>query len=155
MWNWLMDPSRVNIVLNLLGIALGGGALGVILTHWRGMRTLDDAKEASIRDHYAKEVEQMRARLDAADKRYVDLLEKFDEHREEANRRYIQAVEYHDLCVAERTELREAIEGLKAQLRAASTDRVLLMEENCGKPSESAPHSLGAAKRLKENGNGD
>lgn len=148
--NWFsMNAQTLNVVLNLLGILLGGGALGVILTHWRGIRTLDDAKEAGIRGHWADEVRALRERLDSADKRYVDLLERFDQHREEADRRYKQATAYHDQCVAERNELRNELEGVKRQLAAQATDRVLLMEENCGKPGVEAPHSLAAARRLK------
>lgn len=62
MWWLSMKPEQVNILLNLLGIILGGGALGVVLTHYRGMRTLDNAKEADIRDHYAGEVKELRER---------------------------------------------------------------------------------------------
>jgi hypothetical protein len=153
-WTWIMDPSRLNVVLNLLGIALGGGALGVILTHWRGIRTLDDAKEAGIRIHWADEVKRLTERADAADRRYVELLEKFDAHREQSEQRYQQAIAYHDQCVAERAELRHELEGLKRQLAAQSTDRVLVMEENCDN-IRNAPHSLAAAKRLKDNGNGN
>ena len=148
MWFGL-TPGQVNLALNLLGVLLGGGALGVVLSHFRGMRQLTGQDEADIRGHWAAEVKALRERLDASDKRYMDLIRTFDEYREQANERYKQATQYHDDCVAERNELRNEIEGLKAQIRAQATDRVLLMEENCGKPSETAPHSLAAAQRLK------
>jgi hypothetical protein len=153
MWSWLMDPTRLNLLLNFASVILGGGLVAAILTHSRGLKQLTGAEEADIRGHWASEVKALRERLDAGDKRYMDLLEKFDEHREQSELRYQQAVAYHDQCVAERAELRSEMEGLKRQLAAQSTDRVLLMEENCGKPSLEAPHSLAAAKRLKEGDN--
>jgi hypothetical protein len=153
--NWFsgMDTQTLNVMLNLLGIVLGGGALGVILTHWRGVKGLDQADVADIRGHYAKELEAMRERDDKRDEAMRALERHWREMVNLADQRYAE-------CQREREELRDELAivkrelgGLQAQLRAASTDRVLLMEENCGKPGEIAPHSLAAAKRLKEGGN--
>jgi predicted nucleic acid-binding Zn-ribbon protein len=165
--NWFtMDTSTLNVILNVLGIVLGGGALGVILTHWRGVKGLDQADVADIRSHYAAELGAMRDRDEKRDEAMRALEKHWREMVNLADSRYSE-------CQREREELRDELaevkrehrdelaavkhelSGLQAQLRAASTDRVLLMEENCPKPSETAPHSLAAAKRLKENGNGN
>lgn len=154
MWNWLMDPIRLNTVLNVLGLLLGGGALAAVLSHWRGLRALDDANLVDIRKHYAEEIAALRARDEKRDEAMRELEKHWREMINLADKRHAE-------CVAERDELRDQLnalkvelEGVKAQMRAASTDRVLLMEENCGKPGQDAPHSLAAARRLKENGNG-
>ena len=149
-----MDPARLNTILNLIGILLGGGALAAVLSHWRGLRALDDAKLVDIRKHYADELASLRARDEKRDGAMRELEKHWREMISLADARHAE-------CVAERDELRDQLnllkvelEGVKAQIRASSTDRVLLMEENCGKPSQEAPHSLAAAKRLKKNGNG-
>jgi hypothetical protein len=153
--NWFsgMDTQTFNVILNLLGIVLGGGALGVILTHWRGVKGLDQADVADIRSHYAAELGAMRDRDEKRDEAMRALEKHWREMIKLADERYSE-------CQREREELRDELaavkrelEGVKAQIRSQATDRVLLMEENCGKPGEIAPHSLAAAKRLKEGGN--
>jgi hypothetical protein len=73
-----MEVGTVNIVLNLLGILLGGGALVGVLKFLNNRQSIRNADEADIRDHYAEEVgelrkelkqceEECRAKLDAAD----------------------------------------------------------------------------------------
>jgi hypothetical protein len=147
-----MDPSRLNLLLNFASVILGGGLVAALLTHWRGIKQLTGAEESDIRGHWAAEVKALRDRLDGADDRYLELLKRFDEHREQSELRYKQALSYHTECVAERNELRNELEGLKRQIAAQATDRVLVMEENCDN-IRNAPHSLAAAKRLKQNGN--
>lgn len=147
MWEALMDPTKLNVWLNLVGIILGGGALGVVLTHLRGMRGLDQKEAADIRDHYQAELASLRAHIATLDKRYL-------EYQGEADRRYREAVEYHDQCVAERNELRVSIDGLKAQLLAQSADRVLLLEKNCIPPSEAVVDAAKRVKKIQEEGPG-
>lgn len=75
-----MNASSINIVLNLLGILLGGGALVGVLRFLNARQGLHNADEADIRDHYAQEVgelrkelrqceEECRGKLDAAEKK--------------------------------------------------------------------------------------
>lgn len=149
MLDWIMDPQRLNVILNLVGILLGGGALAAVLSHWRGLRALDDAKLVDIRKHYADEIKSLRDRDEKRDQAMRDLEKHWREMIKLADAR-------HQECVDEREELRDQmnalkveLEGVKAQLRAQATDRVLLLEERCVKPSEEAPHSLAAAQRMK------
>jgi uncharacterized protein (DUF3084 family) len=154
--NWFsMDTQTLNVVLNLAGIILGGGALGVILTHWRGVKGLDQADVADIRGHYAKELEAMRERDEKRDEAMRALEKHWREMVNLADSRYSECQREREELRDELAEVKRELNGVKAQLRAQATDRVLLMEENCGKPGEIAPHSLAAAKRLKDNGNGN
>jgi hypothetical protein len=153
--NWFsgMDTQTFNVILNLLGIVLGGGALGVILTHWRGVKGLDQADVADIRSHYAAELGAMRDRDEKRDEAMRALEKHWREMVNLADSRYSECQREREELRDELAEVKRELNGVKAQLRAQATDRVLLMEENCGKPGEIAPHSLAAAKRLKEGGN--
>jgi predicted nucleic acid-binding Zn-ribbon protein len=148
-----MDTQTFNVILNLLGIVLGGGALGVILTHWRGVKGLDQADVADIRSHYAAELGAMRDRDEKRDEAMRALEKHWREMVNLADSRYSECQREREELRDELAEVKRELNGVKAQLRAQATDRVLLMEENCGKPGEIAPHSLAAAKRLKEGGN--
>jgi septal ring factor EnvC (AmiA/AmiB activator) len=153
MWNWIMDPAKVNTFLNLIGILLGGGALAAVLSHWRGLKAMDAADIADVRRHWAEEVAALRRRDDERDETIRGLEKHWREMINLADQRYTECQAERDELRSELAAVKRELEGVKAQIRASSTDRVLLMEENCGKPSEEAPHSLAAAKRLKENGN--
>lgn len=149
-----MDAGTVNAVLNLAGILLGGSALGVLLTHRRGILGLENADVADIRKHYAAELNQMRARDEVRDKAMRDLEKHWREMITLADQRHAECVAERDELRDQLNELKSELAGVKEQLRAQATDRVLLLEERCVKPSEEAPHSLAAAQRLKGAGNG-
>lgn len=121
--------------------------LGLIFRHLQTMKKLALGDTADIRDHYAKEVERLTAKLAMRDSQFSEL----EKHLRAMSK---ASDERHDECVRERELLREELSGIKAQLRAQATDRVLILEERCAKPSEEAPHSLAAAQRLKESGGG-
>lgn len=149
MWDWIMDPQRLNTILNLIGILLGGGALAAFLTHWRGLRALDDSKLVDIRKHYADELKRLSDRDEHRDAAMRDLEKHWREMIKLADARHAECVDEREELRGHLNDLRVELEGLKAQLRASSTNRVLLLEERCATPSEEAPHSLAAARRLK------
>lgn len=164
MWWFNVTQEQLNIVLNLAGVVLGGGALGVVLSHFRGMRTLTDAETADIRKHYAAELARavaeiaaLRQRIDEQDKRYMDFQKEADERQEASNKRWRQANEYHEQCLAERAEMRQEIEGLKTQLKRYSANALMILEDDPEhpKPSSKAPEAVASASRvLKITGNG-
>jgi hypothetical protein len=117
------------------------GVVTIIVTFLRrgvSLKGLRNADEADIRDHYAQEVEALRGQLLSMERHYREMLEKSDRRHEE--------------CEAARSAMRQEIDGLKRQIPGLSADRLLILEQN-GPPSEIAPHSFAAAKRIKgENG---
>lgn len=119
--------------------------LGLIFRHLQTMKKLALGDTSDIRDHYAREVERLTAKLASRDTQFAEL----EKHLRDMSR---SSDDRHAECVREREALREELAGIKAQIRAASTDRVLFLEDRCAKPSEEAPQSLAAAQRLKEGG---
>lgn len=111
-------------------------ALVTLIVQWwrRGvsLKGLENADEADIRDHYAQEVAALRGQLLSIEGHYRGML--------------VQSDQRHAECEAARATMREELDGLKKQFRAASTDRVLRMEAD---PPE-APHSREAAHRVKK-----
>lgn len=85
----------------------------------------DDA--ADIRDHYAEEVRQLRAAMEAQSTRHRGELEAADNRHKEAIRDAEQA---HRDCEAARDELREKVSALKDQV--AGLVRLLLQNSASG-----------------------
>lgn len=142
-----MDASALNVatpdiigtvpqwITAISSTTLAGALVTLIVQWWRrgvSLKGLENANEADIRDHYAEEVAALRGQLLSIEKHYREMLEQSDRR--------------HAECEASRGVMREELEGLKKQFRAASADRVLRMEEN---PPE-APHSRAAAERVKK-----
>lgn len=144
-----MNAGTLNIILNLAGLLLGGTALGVILKYRLGMRKLAVGEAGDQRDDYAAELAALRAerRQDREDAL------KIEKHLrtmiEESDRR-------HEECEAARREMRiemdgmhAEIAGLKRQVPEVSADKLLVLEGN-GKPSDTAPHAVASAGRVKK-----
>lgn len=120
------------------------GLVGTLtVAFWRrgvSLKTLENADEADIRDHYAQELERntseigvLRDQLRSMELHYRDMLSKSDRRHEE--------------CEAARHEMREELNGLRAQLRTQASDRVLALEEGHVTPSK---HVADAARRVKK-----
>lgn len=110
------------------------GVVTLIVSYWRrgvSLQRLANEDEENIRDHYAQEVQALRGQLLTIEQHYREMLEQSDRR--------------HAECEDARTEIRTELEGLRSQIRLASTDRVLLME----KDPPPAPHARAAAKRVK------
>lgn len=119
--------------------------IGLVLRYrlgWRGQTMADDA---DIRDHYAQEVAALRGKLDGQEAHFLSLEAHWRAILEGSDRRHQECEEARQAMRREISAMHEEIAGLRAQVRAASTDRVLRMEE---KPPE-APHSRASAKRVK------
>lgn len=150
-----MDANRINLLLNILTVLIGGGALGIVLKYRLGTKKLTLDSEEAIRDHYAKEVARLTEKLEAETKNFRETIQAMEAHYrrmlEDSDRRHEECQRDRESLRAEVRKLERHVEGLEAQIRNYSTDRLLMLESRAP-PSESAPHSLAAAKRLKENG---
>lgn len=144
-----MNAGTLNIILNIVGLLLGGTALGAILHYRLGMRKLTVEDEADQRDDYAVELAALRneRRQDREDalkieKHLRDMIELSDtRHAECEDSRRAMRVEVD--------EMHAEIAGLKRQIPEVSADALLKLEGN-GKPSETAPHAAAAAARVKK-----
>lgn len=145
----LLTPSTINVILNLVGIILGGTALGVILRYSQGMRGLRDAESANIRDHYAKEVERLTQKLDRQTHNFHELEKHWREMLEASDHRHEECEKARAESRAEMDAMHDQLRGLKDQLKQYSADTLIMLERN-GKPSQSAPESLKAAERIKK-----
>jgi hypothetical protein len=103
-----------------------GGAFSVLFALYLRNRKMTLDAEDLLRGHFGKELTRMAARLDECEKARAEL-------RREIN------------------GMHQEINGLHAKLREKSTDNLLILED-ARPPSERAPSSLAAARRLKENG---
>lgn len=147
----MIDPGFVNVALNIGGLLLGGTALGVVLRYKLGQQKLAADSEADIRDHYADEVKALREKLNLQEQYFRGLETHLRGLIDESDRRHSECEAARVEDRRERSRMQDEIDGMKAQIRAASTDRVLRMEKD---PPE-APHSRAAAHRVKgiiENG---
>lgn len=133
-----MNAGTINIVLNLLGVLLGGGALVGVLRFLNNRQSIRNADEADIRDHYADEVAQLRGQLVILEKHYRDMLASSDKR--------------HAECEDARTEMRgrvsdleNHVKGLEAQIRQYSSETVLKLAGQ--QPSD---HVVEAARRVKD-----
>jgi hypothetical protein len=132
----------------------GGGVFALVGLWWKrdvALRKISSGEAGDLRDHYAEELSSIRSER-AQDR--TDAL-KVETHLREmielSDRRHAECEAARVVDRQERTKMQDDIDGLKRQIPQVSTDRLLVLE---GKPSEIAPHSTAAAKRLKENGEG-
>jgi len=164
-----MNNDQLNVILNILGVLLGGTALGVILRFMTNRHKLRNEDVADIRDHYAKAVENYAAEIAALresnrklEQHFRDMIDDIDKkHAEErkADReayerdnkmweeRWRRSEEDHDTCKKERSELRAEIEGLKRQMAAQAAERVIALGDVAAKH---APHAAASAPRVKK-----
>lgn len=151
------DSGTLNVILNVITVLLGGGALGIILKYRLGTKKLGMDSEEAIRDHYAKEVARFQGTMQSMEGHYRRMLEDSDRLHEECrvDREKLRSelTGMHDQI---RTH-KEEIEGLKLQLKRYSADKVLLLDSDAKKK---APLAVKSAKRVKkivndlENNNG-
>jgi DNA repair exonuclease SbcCD ATPase subunit len=112
--------------------------------------------EEKIRDHYAREVARLSSKLDeqtkgfredlqSAENFYRGLLSQSDEQHEKCRRECEE-------CRGRLRELEKTVDGLQAQIRRYSTDKLLILhEDDMIKPP--APHAVASAKRMKRDNN--
>jgi septal ring factor EnvC (AmiA/AmiB activator) len=131
------------------------GVAAIIIAFFRrgvSLKGLQNADSADIRDHYAQEVEALRSKLNGQEGHFHNLEKHWREMIAASDRRHQECEDARQELRGELDKMHTAIRGLRDQLLAQSTDRVLILE---GTPAaEKAPHSVAAAKRIKENGEG-
>lgn len=137
------------------------GVAAIIIAFFRrgvSLKGLKNADDADIRDHYALEVAAMREKLDRQEAHFRTLEKHLREMLETSDKRADESDRRHEECERARQEMRREmdalhseIRGLHDKIRSYSTDSLLMLEQR-GKPGEVAPHSVAAAKRIK-NGN--
>lgn len=156
-----MSAQTINIVINLLGVLLGGGAIGMVLRFMNKRQELHNADVADIRDHYAAELAALREKLNSQEEHFQRMEMHWREMLENSDRR-------HEECEKTRAELRRELDkmhtelaGLQRQIASYSSDQLLVMEREADPrpPSERAPEATAAAGRVKDivekkNGNG-
>lgn len=109
----------------LLTTVFSGGIFAAILTFfvkWRGMSL---TAEATLRTHFGDELKRLAQNV----------------HDCEEDKRLMRA---------EINALHDEVRGLTDQLRMYSTDRLLRLEASTARPSETAPHAVAAAQRLRD-----
>jgi predicted RNase H-like nuclease (RuvC/YqgF family) len=139
------------------------GVAAIIIAFFRrgvSLKGLQNAAEADIRDHYADEVKALREKLDrqeahfrTLEKHLREMIDASDKRAEESDRRHGECEQARRELRGEIDEMHKELTGLHRQITEQSADKLLILEQR-GKPSEVAPHSTAAAKRLKENGGG-
>jgi hypothetical protein len=128
-----------------LAALFSAATLTAVLTfviRWRGQSF---GSEERLRADMGRELAALRDQLIALERHYRDMLRESDRRHEECqlDRQRLQERVRH---------LEQEVTGLHAQIRAASTERVLVMEKNC--PPQPL-HSTAAAHRVKKiNDNG-
>lgn len=142
-----LTSEQLNVVLNILTLILGAGGLGIILKYRLGTRKLDLDSEEAIRDHYAKEVAALRQQMLVLEQHYRNMLDASDRRHEDCQ---IDRDRLRDRV----RELEKHVEGLERQISQYSADRLIVLER-LAPPSESAPHSLASAHRIKDSERGD
>jgi hypothetical protein len=133
-------------------------AIGPLLTlvglWWRrdvALRKISSSEAGDLRDHYAEELKsvrleriQDRAEALKVEKHLREMIQLSDHRHEECEKARI-------IDRGERAHMQAEIDGLKLQIPRLSADALLILEKSGSvKPSEIAPHSTAAAKRLKE-----
>lgn len=137
------------------------GVAAIIIAYFRrgvSLRGLANQDHADIRDHYAKEVEAMRAKLDRQEAHFRGLEKHLREMLETSDKRADESDRRHEECEKARSEMRREVDalhveisGLHRQISEQSADKLLVLESR-GTLSRVAPHSIAAAKRIRKNG---
>lgn len=129
--------NTLNVILNILSLLLGGGALIGVLRYLNNRQAIRNADTADIRDHYADEVTQLRSQLVALEKHYREMLVASD-------RRHAECEEARTEMRGRISELEDHVRGLEAQMRRYSSDTVLKL---AGQPSDQV---IEAARRVRD-----
>lgn len=151
-----MNAGQLNVILNIVGLLLGGTALGVVLRYRLGMRKLALADEANIRDHYAKEVARYVDKMGAQERRFDDKASVQEKHFLDVEKHLREMIatsdKRHEECEFARAEdrrdrsrMQDEIDGLKRQIVRYSAEGVLVLGEH--PPS---PMVASAAKRVRK-----
>jgi cell division septum initiation protein DivIVA len=140
-----VSSGTINILLNVLSLLLGGGALVGVLRYLNNRQTIRNADTADIRDHYAEEVEQLRGQLIGLEKHYREMLSSSD-------KRHAECEDARTEMRARVSDLESQVKGLEAQIRQYSADSVLKLAGQ--QPSEQVVAAAHRVKDITENGNG-
>ena len=129
------------------------GIFGAILKFglgWRG-QTLDS--DEKIRDHYAKEVARLTDQLNQKSLAWTEQIQGLEAHYrkmlEESDRRHEECQIDREALRKELNDMHAELTGLKRQIARYSTDKLLVMDDESGGPSATAPSSVAAARRSK------
>jgi septal ring factor EnvC (AmiA/AmiB activator) len=148
-----VPPSFVGTLPGwITAITVVGGLFWAFLRFgvtWRGQSL--DADE-QIRKLFAEEIAAVRAERKADKESFATVERHLRDMVEASDRRHEECENDRRALRRELDRMHDEIRGMRNQILAQATDRVLLLEENCPKPSETAPHAHAAAKRIK---NGD
>lgn len=143
-----MTDSQINMLLNVVGILLGGGALGIVLRYINRRAEIHNQDEANIRDHYAGELKALREKLDSQEEHFRAMEKHWREMLEASDRRHQECEEARQALRREIDKMHAELTGLKRQISEYSADKMIeLVERSC--PAQDAPHSVAAAKRVK------
>jgi chromosome segregation ATPase len=139
-----VDASTINVVLNAVAVLFGGGILGVILAHKRGMIGLSNADKADIRDHYDKELTRLAEALAASEIRHISAEGHLAARLADAESRQRACEEREQELRKRVADLEDEVTGLKRQVARYSAEQVVLLEKD-EHPSEDV---LSAAERV-------
>lgn len=135
----------------ITAVSATGGVTWAILRFGLGWRKQTLDSDEQIRAILTTEMAAMRAER-AADKEGFGKVEKrLREMVGVSDQRHEECEESRRAMRREMDGMHDEITGLKRQVIAQSADAVLRLD---ARPSEVAPHSVAAAKRIKENGEG-
>lgn len=151
----MTNPGTINIVLNLLTLLMGGTLVGVFLRYRLGLKKLASGDVADIRDHYAKEVSALRAKLNDQEGHFRSMEKHWREMLENSDRRHEECEKARAELRAELEDLHSEIRGLRDQIRRYSADTLLILEGATGLPSIKAPEAVASAERVKRITEGD
>lgn len=140
-----MTPSTINIILNLLGIVLGGGALVGVLRFLNNRQSIRNADEADVRDHYAEILTGLRAERDAADERYNAALAAADRRLADCEDWANKSRDVVKILREKVDDQQQEIDGLKRQIVRYSAHQAVLLDEQGEGPSEEV---VSAARRV-------
>jgi phage shock protein A len=125
-----VDASTLNVILNSIAVLFGGGILGVILAHKRGMIGLSNADKADIRDHYDSELTRLAEQLAAAEARHESTEDRLSARLATAEDRQ-RACENRERELRKRVaDLEDEVTGLKRQVARYSAEQVVLLEKD-------------------------
>lgn len=132
---WISAVASTGILVSVLRFVI----------QWRGQSITADGV---LRDHYAAELARLTEKLDEKATGMQALEKHLREMVDLADERWQACQDERDHDRQRIAEMQLEIDGLKRQLPIMSADRLLILEDR-GRPSEVAPSSLAAAKKMK------
>lgn len=145
----MIAPDLVGTVPQWL---TGGGVFALVGLWWKrdvALRKISSSEAGDLRDHYAGELAAVRKERLQDREEFLKLEKHLRTIIEESDRRHSECESARQVMRREMGAMQDEIAGLKRQVPKASADQLLILE---GRPSEVAPHSTAAARRIKDRG---